>query len=164
MVTLNDTIHLIILQFSFSNYDAIPAAVERLDREAPEVRMQRNHYSDGVMVIKLTEKHYLAEFFGELEAAGCEMVDAFYGERIDAKDPGNRRTYHMVRLLFARRRSAELSEGFRKGRDIIRAEIRSICDGRRRAQKDENDKYMNDAPLQLKPMAYYNIVRNASAG
>lgn len=127
MVALNGTVRLVMLQFSFSNPDAIPATVKRQDRETPEERVVRKSHSSGVMVIEPTEKCSLVEFLEELEAAGYEMVDSFCKERIDAKDPRNR-AYHMVRFLFARREFVELSDEFKKVRDVIRAELRSICE------------------------------------
>lgn len=128
MVALNGTVRLVALQFSFSNPDAIPATVKRQSRETPEERVVRKGYSSGVMVIEPTEKCSLVEFLGQLEVAGYEMVDGFYKERIDAKDPHNKRTYHMVRFLFARHEFVELSDEFKKVRDVIRAELRSICE------------------------------------
>lgn len=98
MVALNGTVRLVALQFSFSNPDAIPASVKRLNRETQEERVERKGHSSGVMVIEPTEKCSLAEFLGELETAGYEMVDAFYKERIDAKDSRRKRTYHMARF------------------------------------------------------------------
>jgi len=128
VVALDGTVRLVALQFSFSNPDAIPASVKRLNLETQEERMERKNHSSGVMVIEPTEKCSLAEFLGELEAAGYEMVDGFYKERIDAKDPRGKRTYHMVRFLFARREFVELSDEFKKVRDTIRAELLSICE------------------------------------
>ena len=128
MVALNGTVRLVALQFSFSNPDAIPASVKRLNRETQEERVERKNHSSGVMVIEPTEKCSLVEFLGELEAAGYEMVDGFYKMRIDAKDPSGKRSYHMVRFLFARREFVELSDEFKKVRDTIRTELRSICE------------------------------------
>jgi hypothetical protein len=128
VVALNGTVRLVALQFSFSNPDAIPATVKCQDRETQEERVVRKSHSSGVMVIDPTEKCSLVEFLGELEASGYEMVDAFYKERIDAKDPRGKRSYHMVRFLFARREFVELSDEFKKVRDIIRTELRSICE------------------------------------
>jgi hypothetical protein len=128
VVALNGTVRLVALQFSFSNSDAIPVSVKHLDRETQEERMERKSYLSGVMVIKPTEKCFLAEFLVELEAAGYEMVDAFYKERIDGKDPRGKRTYHTVRFLFARREFAELSDEFKKVRHTVRVELMSICE------------------------------------
>lgn len=128
MKIVNGTVCTIAIQFSFSNPDVIPATVRRLNRETKEERVVRKSYSSGVMVIEPTEKCSLVEFLGELETAGYEMVDAFYKQRIDANDPRGKRSYHMVRFLFARRGFVELFDEFRKVRDVIRAELQSICE------------------------------------
>ncbi|MBN1585012.1 hypothetical protein JW899_01460 [Candidatus Uhrbacteria bacterium] len=128
MVALNGSTVLVALQFSFSNPNAIPATVKRQDRETPEERMKRKNNASGVRVIEPTGKCSLLGFLEELEAAEYEMIDAFYKERIDAKDPYGRRSYHMVRFLFARHEFVELSDEFKKVRDIIRAELQSICE------------------------------------
>ncbi len=128
MVVLNGTVPLIALQFSFSNSNAIPTMVKRLNRETPEERVVRKDRSSGVMVIEPTAKCSLVEFLGELETAGYEMVDAFHKERIDAKDPRGKKSYHMMRFLFARREFVDLSDEFKKVRDLIYFELRSICE------------------------------------
>jgi len=128
MVALDSTVRLVALQFSFSNPDVIPTTVKCQDRETPEERVERKNYLGGIMVIEPTEKCSLVEFLKELEAAEYEMVDAFYKERIDAKDPRGKRTYHMVRFLFARCEFAELSDEFKEMRDVSRAELQSICE------------------------------------
>lgn len=91
MVTLNSTVRLVALQFSFSNPDAIPTSVKRLNRETQEERVERKNQSSGVMVIEPTEKCSLVEFLGELEVARYEMVDGFYKKRIDAKDTSGKK-------------------------------------------------------------------------
>ncbi len=127
MVALNGSVRMVALQFSFSNPDAIPVSVKRQNRETPEERVVRKSHSSGVMVIEPTEKCSLEEFLVKLEAAGYEMVDAFYKERIDPKDPRGKRTYHMVRFLFARREFVELSDEFKKVRDGILVDLMTIC-------------------------------------
>ena len=131
MIALNGTVRLVALQFRFTNLDLIPASVKRLDRETQEGYASRKSHSSGVVVIEPTTKKYsLAEFFGELEAAGYELVDALYQERPhnNIKDPCGNWTYHMVRFLFARREFVELSDEFKRVRDTICAELRSICE------------------------------------
>lgn len=128
MVVLNGSVRLVSMQFSFSNPEVIPGMVKRRGRETQEERVERKNRASGIMVIEPTEKCSLAEFLGELEALGYEMVDGFYQERPDSKDPRGKRTYHMVRFLFARREFVELSDEFKRVRDAIRAELRSICD------------------------------------
>lgn len=120
---------LVILQFSFSNPDVISSSVRRRGKETEEERVIRKSHSGGAMLIAPTAKCSLVEFLGELETAGYEMVAGFYKERIDANDLRGKRTYHMVRFLFARREFAEFSAEFKKMRDVIRAELRSICEG-----------------------------------
>ncbi len=127
MVSLNGSIRLVVLQFSFSNPDAIPQAVKRSQPETLSEQNKRNGRSSGIMVIEPTENCSLVEFPGELEAAGYEMVDAFYKERIDPKDPNGRRTYHMVRFLFARHEFVDISDEFRKVRDDIRTALSEMC-------------------------------------
>ena len=128
MVTLNGT-RLVMLQFSFSNSNVIPASVKRLNRETQDERVERKSHSSGVMVVEPTEKCSLVELLEDLEAAGYEMVDGFYKERIDAKDPRSKRTYHMVRFFFARREFMELFDEFKAVRDNIRTELQGICEG-----------------------------------
>lgn len=126
MVMLNGYIRLITLQFSFSNPDAIPV-MKRLDRETQEELAERKSHSSGILVIEPTEKCSLVEFLGELETAGYEMVDAFYKERIDPKDPRGKRTYHMVRFLFAHHEFMGLSDEFKKVRDNMRTALSEMC-------------------------------------
>ena len=128
MVALDSSVRLVALQFNFSNPDVIPTSVKRLDRETPEERNERKNHSSGTLVIEPTENCSLVDFLGELDVAGYEMVDALYKERIDSKYPRGRRTYHMVRFLFARREFVDLSEEFKTVRDIISSELRSICE------------------------------------
>jgi hypothetical protein len=118
----------VMLQFSFSNPDVVPAVAKRMAQETPEEQVKRKSYSNGVVLIEPTERCSLAKLLGELEAAGYEMVDAFYKKRIDAKDPHGKRMYHMSRFLFARREFVELSDEFKKVREAIRTELRSICE------------------------------------
>lgn len=116
---------MVAVQFSFSSPAVIPQVVKRAERETPDERNERKSRSSGVLLIEPTEKCSLVGLLGELEAAGYEMVDALYQERIDPKDPRGRRTYHMVRFLFARREFVNLSDEFEKAR--ILAELTEMC-------------------------------------
>ena len=127
MIALNSSVRMVTLQFSFSNPDAVPQTVKRSEQETPDERNERKSHSSGVMVIKPTERCSIAEFLGELEAAGYEIVDAFYKERINAKDPHRERVYHMVRFLFARRELVNLSDEFKKMRDNVRIALSEMC-------------------------------------
>lgn len=126
MVILNG-VRLVTLQFSFSNPDAIPATVKRLDRETQNERKIRKARSSGIMVIEPVENCSLSGFLKELEEAGYEMVDALYKERIDAKDPRGERTYHMVRFLFACREFVKLSAEFKEVRKAIYSDLQGLC-------------------------------------
>lgn len=127
MATLDASVRLVTLQFSFSNPEAIPAGVKQRAQETVQERVERKSRTSGMMVMEPTKDVSLTEFLGELEAAGYEMVDAFCKERLDAKDPRGRRTYHMVRFIFARHEFVNISEEFRKIRESIRAEIQEMC-------------------------------------
>lgn len=128
MVQLDTSLRLVMLQFSFSNPDAIPPLVAHRNPETPEERTERKSRSDGTMLIQPTPDCSLLQFLDELENAGYELVDAFHKERIDAKDPAGKRMYHMARFVFARREYAKPSDEFRKARDLIRAELWGVCE------------------------------------
>lgn len=127
-MVLNDSVRLVMLQFNFSNPDAIPPSVKRLDKETQQEHVERKGRASGVMVIAPTERCSLVECLGQLETAGYEMVDALYKERIDQKDPRRNRTYHMVRFTFARHEFADVSDEFEEVRDAIRADLQTICE------------------------------------
>lgn len=126
MVALNETVRLVALQFSFSNPDVIPSMVKQQEKETKEKRMARKSQLSGFLAIRPTEKCSLVEFLVELERQ-YELVDAFYEERIHGKDPRGRRTYHMVRFLFARREFVEISDEFERVRGSIRTALSEMC-------------------------------------
>jgi len=127
MVASDSFNRLVLVQFSFSNSDAIPQVVKRLKPETTEEQAERKSHSNGVLVIEPTANVSLVDFLGELEAAEFEIVDAFYKERIDPKDPRKKRTYHTVRFTFAHREYVDLSDEFKKVRDVIRTEFLEVC-------------------------------------
>ena len=128
MVTLDHNIRLVSLQFSFSNPGVIPASVKRLERETADEMIKRKSQKTGILVIQPVENVSLVEFLHDLEKVGFEMVDAFYKERIDRKDPRGNRTYHMVRFLFARHEFVNISDVFKKAQRVVRDELKSICE------------------------------------
>lgn len=128
MVVLDGSVRLVALQFSFSNPGAIPPSVKSLGPESFEERDARKSQSTGTLVIEPTENVFIPEFLIELEASGYEMVSGFYKERLNPKDSRGKRTYHMVRFLFARHEYVSISEYFRSVRDTIRAELRGMCE------------------------------------
>ena len=127
MVTLDRTIRLVGLQFSFSNINVVPELLKELELESLEERNERKgRKSSGEMVITPTENSSLMEFLSDLEVAGYELVDAFYQPRVHPKNP--RIIYHMARFLFARREHADPSEEFKGVRNAISAELLKICE------------------------------------
>lgn len=130
MIALNDSVRLIVLQFSFSNSDVIPISVKRLNQETEtkEERLERKSHSSGVMVIEPTLNCSLEKFLEEIEGSGYELVDGLYKERLDGKDLRGKRKYHMVRFVFVRSRFSEISEEFMKVRKEIRKELQAFCE------------------------------------
>lgn len=126
-VKLSDFVPLIGLQFSFSNSDVIPPSVKHQKKETPEESNKRGSCSSGNLIIKPTENCSLVELLNKLEVAGYNMIDAFYQERIDPKDPNSKRIFHMVRFLFSYRGYVEPSDEFRERRSAIWTELRNIC-------------------------------------
>lgn len=126
MTTVDRSLRLVSMQFSFSNENLIPASVKEVEHENLEEQAQRkaretSSKSAGTCVIDPIEDVSLAQFLDNLEPAGYEMVDAFYQPRPHPKNPHV--TYHMVRFLFARNEYVDLSEYFAKVRGTIREEL-----------------------------------------
>lgn len=128
-VTLDTSVRLVTLQFSFSNGGVVPVTIRRLPEETIEERVARKSYpSNGVMAIFPTEKCSLAEFVEELKAMGYELGDASYKKRMDGKDYRGNKKYYMVRFVFARHEFAHLSDETKKLREIFYAELQRICE------------------------------------
>jgi len=123
MIPLHD-VRMVTIQFSFSNREVVPAVIRQRNRETPFEYVARHLRTAGKRVVEPTENVYLEKFLTELEAAGFELVDAFYqcrpkGENLD-------RTYYMARFLFARRAFAVPSAEFALVRDSIRTELQEM--------------------------------------
>lgn len=101
--------------------------VKRLDKETHEERDLRKSRSSGTQIVSPIENCTLVEFLGELDSAGYRLVDAFYKERIDAKDTRCKRKYHMVRFLFAHPDFVKISDEFKKVDGSIHDELLKIC-------------------------------------
>lgn len=127
MVILDRNVRRVMLQFSFSNPEVIPISMRRKTQSEP-LLFDRKTRPNGTLVISPTEKCSLAGFFRELENSGYEMVDAFYRKRIDSRDSGGKKKYHMVRFIFVRHEFSELSDEFINRRNVVQTELRSICD------------------------------------
>ena len=129
MVALNG-VRLVAFQFSFSNPNIVPHSLKQLERKGETLEEQNERKAregSGSMIIKPTENCSLVQFLDNLKGAGYEMVDAFYQSRIDPKDPRGRRMYHMMRFLFVRHEDVDISDEFKKVRNVIGAELREIC-------------------------------------
>lgn len=127
MVTLDGSVRLVGMQFSFSNINIVPESLKKRELESLEERNERKtREGSGEMVITLTENSSLAEFLNDLEVAGYELVDTFYQPRVHPKNP--RIIYHMMRFLFARHEYADPSEEFKGVRNAISAELLKICE------------------------------------
>ena len=136
------SVHLVQLQFSFSNPGIIPVSVRRLKRETDEELTTRKSRLSGIQIIEPTASCSIVEFPMELEKIGYEMVDAFYKERIETK---TKRTYHMVRFVFACREHVWISDDFRNVRGAIRADLQNICmTAMWRVRAYSNPYYMDD--------------------
>jgi hypothetical protein len=127
MVALDASARIVTLQFSFTNPDAIPASIRKRTVESAQEAVERKVYVTGSMIIEPTEDVTLFCFPGELEAAGYEMVDALYKQRLDPKDSRGKRMYHMVRFMFARKEHVMICDEFRAVRDEIRGDLAKIA-------------------------------------
>ena len=124
--TLGPSVRLVSLQFSFSNPDVVPDCVKRLPAETPTQATARKTVPvPGQAVIQPTEDISLAEIPKMLEDSGYELVDAFYRPRVDPSNP--KKTYHMVRFVFAHREHVSLSSEFKLVRERIRLALNEIC-------------------------------------
>ena len=97
---IEEGVRLIAVQFSFSNPEAIPDSVRRLQPETEIESIKRHHKNetgDGYLILKPTENCSLVKLPGGLAEDGYNLVDAFYQERLRRG-----RSYHMVRFLFSR--------------------------------------------------------------
>ena len=127
MVAIDGSVRLVALQFSFSNINIVPEILQERELDTTADRNERKaREGSGEMVIMSTENSSLVKFLNDLEASGYELVDAFYQPRVHPKNP--RILYSMVRFLFARREYVDLSDEFRKTRDVTYAELRKICE------------------------------------
>ena len=128
MLTPQGPVRIVMLQFSFTNIEAVPALIRCIDEETPEKRSERKSIVNGVMMIPPTE-HCSVHAFAvkDLWLAGYELVDAFYEERIDPRDQSKRRKYHVVRFTFAHSDFVNVSEQFKAVRPALVAGLQQIC-------------------------------------
>jgi hypothetical protein len=133
MLALPGNVRLVDVQFSFFNPEYVPPSIRR-ERETPKQQRERMlRPRSGVMVIPPTEECSLRDLLRGIEGAGYEMVDAFSQTRenekqINKKHPGRKILYSMVRFEFARSEFAQVTNGFRIARGIIRDELQEMCE------------------------------------
>ncbi len=131
MVALNNSVRMIMLQFSFSNIKIVPPWISELETEHCGEREERkNCEGKGKMVISEIENCSLEKFVSDLKKAGYNLMDASYQKRLDPKDSQKRRVYHMVRFIFVRREYIDFSETKTFDemlRDKIFKELQKIC-------------------------------------
>lgn len=129
MVALDNSVRMVMLQFSFSNSKIVPRWVwEKSFEKWGEWKERKNNEGTGETAIPPTKNCSLIKFLDELEIAGYKMVDALYQPRTDPKDNSRKRKYHMVRFIFVRREYLEeLPEGFKNAQKNIHDELRKMC-------------------------------------
>lgn len=124
-IVLNESIRLVIVQFSFKNEKNVPMGIEKKTHETQERRQKRiqRRSVNNPPKFKPTPKTEIKILRG-LEEAGYQLVSAYNEPRIDPKD---RNTYHMVRFTFSRNSNAKTSDGFKKIRLTMRQEMERMC-------------------------------------
>ena len=116
---------LVMLQFSFSNPGVIPAAVKKLENEAPEEWFARKaRYGTSAYLIEPVENVSLSKLLAGVEQAGYQLTDAFYRPRLDQKE----RTYHTARFVFCRPEHANPCPELAEKRELIRSELGKMCE------------------------------------
>ncbi len=96
---------LVTIQFSFSNPNIVPVSVKSLPRESVAESGERKARGTGKLVIEPTPRTSVLGLIVDLQKEGYVLVDALYQPRVDQHDA--KRTYYMVRFLFAREDSAQ---------------------------------------------------------
>lgn len=98
-----ETCRQVIVQFSFSNPEAIPGQPRRALPETPKESSDRKSgTATGTMVIGPTEERAsLAQFIAQLLSNGFRLVDAFTQQRVN-KPGAYKKTYYMARYIFER--------------------------------------------------------------
>lgn len=118
MIVLDKSVRTVILQFSFSNPNVVPASVRcRRKRETPKEQSKRKSHPSGTLIIEPTMNCKMSSFFGELLEEGYELVDASFQERVHLKN--KKQVYYAVRFVFCRKEFAKPTEEFKQKRDDI---------------------------------------------
>lgn len=126
MNKLNESVRIVVMQFSFSNPAAIPASLRSRSPETADESQRRKNRSSGTLFIVPTEKCSISGFAEALEAAGYVMVDAFYQKRVDPHR--QQKMYHTVRFVFGQLQNADSLDEFNESRGVLKAELQYICE------------------------------------
>lgn len=128
-LSLDGSVEVVEIHFSFSNGNMVPASVTRWEEENPETTQElherKHEYIKGEMIIPPTEKCDGRTLLSELEAAGFQMYDARHQLRIHPKQANVR--YHTVRFLFGRKLTGS-NKIFAIHRVDIRKDLQKLFD------------------------------------
>ena len=120
---------MLIVQFSFSNGDAVPPSLVQKERELENPTIRKGRPSTGVEFFPPCGNVSGALFINDLDKIGYNLVDAFYQPRVDNKDPFGRRLYHMVRYVFVdQAHLGDIHEKFLSDRPAILADLRQMLE------------------------------------
>ena len=128
---LDESVPLVMLQFSFSNINVVPKWVRQEkpeDAQKHQERIARKSSATGVTVIEPAENCSANGFLDELKSAGYELVDALYQTRMNKPGTYNK-VYHMVRYTFGRTRDdAVVPDEFQNALIKARDELGTLID------------------------------------
>lgn len=123
---LNTNVRLVGVQFNFSNPTIVPSTIElRRQETMAEQRKRKDRPNDGCMVIRPIDAVSIEHLVTDLESFGYQLVDAFSQERPHPKRRDQ--TYFTSRFIFVQEEHADVSDGFARLRDTVRAELTHIC-------------------------------------
>lgn len=125
---LDKSVRIVMLQFSFSDLDAIPSTVKSLARSPVVYDASQKKKRTGTVIFSDIENCLLSSFMLELEKNNYEITSAFCQKRTSVKKPLPDIVNHIVRFCFARHEHVNISENFRQIRPALRTELQWICD------------------------------------
>lgn len=103
MLTINASVKMLYVQFTFSNENAVPQWLFLKEEETPaeaKARKERQMHATGECVIKLTSECSLETLPNDIKDAGFTLVDGYYQPRIDQNNP--KKKYYIARYVFIR--------------------------------------------------------------
>lgn len=126
MLNLDDSVRLVMLQFSFSKVKYVPSSVRTIEPETEEDWFQRKDRGrvKGEVVISPIQNISLLEFLDDLREEGFELVGAFHKPR---NNESGGPMHQMVRFTFARKENVNITDEFRARRDAVLADLTEMC-------------------------------------